>query len=133
MSSADTKSRIMDVAEVLFADKGFPATSLRDITREAGTNLASVILQTKALRLGAIEEFHGGQIDARREDPIWEMHNMIFNNNLFKTKYFNFVFPVFQDNAAWWEVFANPRCRQIVTDMADAAVNLSNMRVKIVN
>ncbi len=78
------------------------------------------LVQRRAGR--ASRQEHGGQIDARREDPIWEMHNMIFNNNLFKTKYFNFVFPVFQDNAAWWEVFANPRCRQIVTDMADAEV-----------
>ena len=65
---------------------------------------------------------HGGQIDARRADPIWEMHNMIFNNNLFKTKYFNFVFPTFEQNSAWWDVFANQRCRQILTDMCDAEI-----------
>ena len=36
------KERILDVAERLFADFGFPVTSLRDITREAGVNLAAV-------------------------------------------------------------------------------------------
>jgi hypothetical protein len=83
------------------------------------------LVQRRAGRVSRQE--HGGQIDARREDPVWEMHNMIFNNNLFKTKYFNFVFPVFQDNPAWWDVFANPRCRQILTDMADAEIPRSQV------
>ncbi len=38
----ETKERILDAAERLFADSGFSATSLRDITGEAGVNLASV-------------------------------------------------------------------------------------------
>jgi AcrR family transcriptional regulator len=40
--ASETKDRILDVAERLFADRGYPATSLRDITAEAGVNLASV-------------------------------------------------------------------------------------------
>ena len=39
---SDTKTRILDVAERLFAEEGFAATSLRAITSEAGVNLASV-------------------------------------------------------------------------------------------
>ncbi|RMH03276.1 MAG: TetR/AcrR family transcriptional regulator [Planctomycetota bacterium] len=38
----DTPSRILDAAERLFADRGIAATSLREITREAGVNLAAV-------------------------------------------------------------------------------------------
>ena len=38
----DTRERILDVAERLFGERGFPATSLRDITAEAGVNVASV-------------------------------------------------------------------------------------------
>ena len=38
----DTKARILDAAERLFADNGYSATSLRDITNEAGVNLAAV-------------------------------------------------------------------------------------------
>ncbi len=40
--AGDTKERILDVAERLFADRGFPATSLRYLTSEAKVNIASV-------------------------------------------------------------------------------------------
>ncbi len=38
----DTRTRILDAAERLFAEHGFAGTSLRQITREAGVNLAAV-------------------------------------------------------------------------------------------
>jgi len=39
---ARTRTRLLDTAECLFAEKGFAATSVRDITAEAGCNLAAV-------------------------------------------------------------------------------------------
>ncbi len=42
MSAEETKKRILDAAERLFASQGFHNTSLRDITREARVNIASV-------------------------------------------------------------------------------------------
>lgn len=42
MSQADTKQRILDVAEHLFARDGYHVTSLRRITAEAKANLAAV-------------------------------------------------------------------------------------------
>jgi len=42
VSKIDTKNRILDAAEVLFAERGFADTSLRLITSEADVNLASV-------------------------------------------------------------------------------------------
>jgi len=42
VKAGDTKTRILDAAEALFADKGFEATSLRDITSTARVNLAAV-------------------------------------------------------------------------------------------
>lgn len=42
MNQLDTVARILDAAEVLFADKGFTETSLRQITGRAGVNLAAV-------------------------------------------------------------------------------------------
>ena len=38
----DTRDRILAAAQKLFADNGFDATSIRDITTEAGCNVASV-------------------------------------------------------------------------------------------
>jgi AcrR family transcriptional regulator len=38
----DTKERILDAAEALFASSGFSGASLRSITTEAGANLAAV-------------------------------------------------------------------------------------------
>lgn len=42
MPQSDTAKRILDAAEVLFAQKGFAETSLRAITSKAGVNLAAV-------------------------------------------------------------------------------------------
>ncbi|MEW5248452.1 TetR/AcrR family transcriptional regulator [Microbulbifer sp. 2201CG32-9] len=42
MSQPDTVTRILDAAEVLFAERGFTETSLRTITSTAGVNLAAV-------------------------------------------------------------------------------------------
>ena len=38
----DARERILDTAELLFARKGVDKTSTRDITTEAGVNVASV-------------------------------------------------------------------------------------------
>jgi len=38
----DTRSRILDAAEILFAERGFESVSLRHITADAEVNLASV-------------------------------------------------------------------------------------------
>ena len=40
--ASDTKTRILDSAEILFAEQGIAATSLRALTDHAGVNLASV-------------------------------------------------------------------------------------------
>src|SRR5580700_1224789 len=60
----DTKSRILDTAERLFGQKGFEATSLRDITAEAQVNLAAVNyhFQSKDSLMDAVI--------ARRVEPV---------------------------------------------------------------
>jgi len=42
MAHSETVDRILDAAEILFAEKGFSETSLRMITSKAGVNLAAV-------------------------------------------------------------------------------------------
>ena len=72
MGSVDTKHRIMDVAEGLFGEKGYPTTSLRDITGEAGTNLASVNyhFQSKEGLLSAIVERYVGPVNRERLETL---------------------------------------------------------------
>lgn len=42
MSNSSTKDHLIDIAEALFAERGFEAVSLRDITGKAKVNVASV-------------------------------------------------------------------------------------------
>jgi hypothetical protein len=105
-----------ELKEKLVADYGIPGGS----NGAEWTEYARMSIAQRRYGRDSRQE-HGGQIDGRSEDSAGEMHNMVFNNNLFKTKYFNYVFPVTNDNPAW-DVFTNPRTRQIVTDMADAEI-----------
>lgn len=76
MVAEDTRERILDAAEHLFADRGFDGASIRDVTAEAGVNLAAVhyhfgskedllravlervVLPTNAERLRMMQEAH---------------------------------------------------------------------------
>ncbi len=66
--SLDTKVRILDAAERIFADRGFDATSLRMITTEANVNLAAVNyhFQSKEALLHAVYARRAGPVNARR-------------------------------------------------------------------
>ncbi len=68
MPSIETKIRILDAAEKLFAEKGLDATSHRDLTRAAGVNLAAVNYHfgSKQAVLAAIFERRIGPINAER-------------------------------------------------------------------
>src|SRR6478752_3282958 len=63
-ASADTKTRILDVAEGLFMEHGFKATSLRQLTSAAGVNLAAV-----NYHFGSKEELFQSVL-TRRLDPM---------------------------------------------------------------
>lgn len=41
-TSTDTKTQLLDVAEHMFAERGFASTTLRNVVSEAGVNLAAV-------------------------------------------------------------------------------------------
>lgn len=68
MDHTSTKDRILDAAERLFADKGFPDTSLRTITAEAGANLAAVnyYFQSKDALIQAVFARRLGPLNAER-------------------------------------------------------------------
>jgi AcrR family transcriptional regulator len=63
-TSADTKTRILDAAELLFTEHGFEATSLRSLTAAASVNLAAV-----NYHFGSKEELFQAVL-TRRLDPM---------------------------------------------------------------
>ncbi|MCE2515677.1 MAG: TetR family transcriptional regulator [Acidobacteria bacterium] len=73
--ASETKDRILDVAERLFADRGYPATSLRDITAEAAVNLASVNYHfgAKESLLAALLERRFAPLNRRRLELLDEI------------------------------------------------------------
>jgi len=68
MTARDTRERILDHAERLFAEQGFDRASLRSITDAAEVNLAAVNYHfgSKADLLGAVLERRIGPINAER-------------------------------------------------------------------
>jgi AcrR family transcriptional regulator len=79
MPEADTKTAILDAAERLFADVGFAATSLRQLTTEAGANLAAVnyhfgskerlAIAVLTRRIAPINDERRRRLDALRARP----------------------------------------------------------------
>lgn len=72
MSQPDTKEKILDSAEKLFALEGFHATSLRAITSDAGVNLAAVNYHfgSKDELLGAVIERRLTPLNQHRSDLL---------------------------------------------------------------
>lgn len=68
MASSDTKARILDAAEELFAGQGFSATSLRNVVAAAGVNLAAVHYHfgSKERLIEAVFARRVGPLNARR-------------------------------------------------------------------
>lgn len=94
----DTKERILDAAEKLFGQNGFEATSLRDITTEAGVNLAAVNyhFQTKESLIDAAI--------ARRMEPVnrkrMEMLDLAGPNPTLEQILIAFLYPVLDKHVA---------------------------------
>lgn len=83
-SPPDTRERILDTAEVLFADGGVAATSLREITRKASVNLAAVNYHfgSKAGLLRAILERRFGPLNHERLAVLDRLEAEAGNNPL---------------------------------------------------
>lgn len=64
MTGQDTRQTLLDAAEVLFAENGYAATSMRQLTTTAGANLAAV-----NYHFGSKEELTKAVL-ARRIEPI---------------------------------------------------------------
>ncbi len=72
MNNTDTKTRILDAAEELFAENGYQGTTLRRITTAAGVNLAAVNYHfgSKEALLEAVFERRLIPLNERRTEEI---------------------------------------------------------------
>ncbi len=70
--SQETRDRILEAAERLFAEKGFESTSVRDITNEADCNVAAVNYHFGGKENLYVEAFKGllGELRDRRIEAI---------------------------------------------------------------
>src|ERR1700722_17406548 len=74
-AGAETRRRLLDVAERLFATRGLDAVSLRDITETAGANMAAVPYPfgSKQELITALVERRSGAIGKRRDSLLDEL------------------------------------------------------------
>ena len=72
--SHDTATEVRRAAERLFAERGFAAVSLREIAREAGVAVSSVLYhyENKLALLQAIYDLHTRPMNARRLELLGE-------------------------------------------------------------
>ena len=72
MSALDTKTRILDIAEQLFADRGLDGASVRDITEAAEVNIAAVNYHFggKEELISAVFERRIGPVNAARMEAL---------------------------------------------------------------
>lgn len=103
-SPEDTATRVLDAAEVLFAEKGFSGTSARDITSSAGCNVASInyyfngkdnlYMQVCKRRLNALRDFRINSI----EDFMASRPEVITLEGLLLNFSSAFLAPLIEDN-----------------------------------
>ena len=75
VTRVDTRSRLIEAAERLFADRGIDAVSLREITRESGARNAIALqyhFEDRAGILQAIFDKHVPEVEARRHAMLDE-------------------------------------------------------------
>ncbi len=90
MTDADTRSRLLDAAERLFAEEGFAAVGLRAITAAAGANLAAVnyhfgskdgllraLLERRVTPLNAAQEAHLDALEAAHGTSPWPLDALL--------------------------------------------------------
>ena len=103
--SQTTSVKILDVAESLFAEHGFAATSLRDITTQAGVNLASVNyhFRSKEALLASVLERRFGPVNQARLALLAALEAEPARGPLVKELVHALLAPVFQQRREWDE------------------------------
>jgi AcrR family transcriptional regulator len=78
-AGVETRRKLLDAAEKLFAERGFDKVSLRDITEAAAANVASVNYHFRN-REGLVEEVMGRYINAVNEERLARLDRLEARN-----------------------------------------------------
>lgn len=126
--AAETKDRILDSAEMLFGEQGFSATSLRQITTEAGVNLAAVNyhFQNKDSLILAVLMRKLGPINQRRLELLDEVEAEAGDDSLSLEAVLGaFLLPVLEAKAAGIRLCTFPQLMgRMYTEPGDWATRL---------
>jgi len=76
-----TRGRLLDIGEVLFAEKGFEGTGVRDITTAAGSNVAAVSYHFGG-KEGLYQEVFRRRIEALRDLGISRLEDLVQREGL---------------------------------------------------
>ena len=111
---ADTRERLLDAAEKIFAERGFEGASIRAVTQAAGASVSAanyhfgskeaLLRETLLRRVGPLNERRLARLDALEEDAAGRPLEL-------ETIVEAFLRPVFEEHAA--SVDATNRFRQV--------------------
>jgi AcrR family transcriptional regulator len=93
MKYSEKELLVIDVAEKLFAEKGFEGTSVRDIAREANGNVSMV-----SYYFGSKENLLQAVVERKHEDIKGHILNIINNNDFTHLQKMNVVIDEVLDN-----------------------------------
>ncbi|HVV02272.1 MAG TPA: TetR/AcrR family transcriptional regulator, partial [Verrucomicrobiae bacterium] len=104
-----TRSRILDVAEELFAEQGFNRVSIRDITKRAGVNLAAINYHfgSKEDLIAAIFERHVVPVNEARLAALTNVERSAKKNPKLEDILEAFIRPTIQCSFACGKSHAN--------------------------
>ena len=119
MGYSEKQVQIMEMAEVLFAEKGFNGTSVRDIAEKAGVNLAmiSYYFGSKDKLLEALFTYRGEYIKLKLE-------SMIENKELGSMEKMNWLIDHYIDKVMSQQCFSRIMVREQVMNHTGATAEL---------
>lgn len=119
MGYSEKQVQIMEMAEVLFAEKGFNGTSVRDIAEKAGVNLAmiSYYFGSKDKLLEALFTYRGESIKLKLE-------SMIENKELGSIEKMNWLIDHYIDKVMSQQCFSRIMVREQVMNHTGATAEL---------
>jgi AcrR family transcriptional regulator len=118
------KEKILDVAEVLFAEKGYEGTSIRDIAQMADVNIAMI-----SYYFGSKEKLLGALITDRSEQGTFQLEELSRNNTIDHWTKVDTMVEFYVDRLFAHHHFNNIISRQIIQEK-ELQQQINNIKLK---